>query len=145
MPYNYGTSLIDMTILTTDGANILAQYSEYSYEQFTQVLRCATNAYTVDSPGLVSEFINGTNTVFCFFGYIWVILFVGLYVAYQVKLDLPRVLLDRKEKKEEKQLYHFLTFMAVLPGVMFCFFYTFAIEYLMQVYPCFGIENLAYP
>ena len=29
--YNYGTSLIDMTILTTDGANIQDNYSTYSY------------------------------------------------------------------------------------------------------------------
>lgn len=27
VPYNYGTSLIDMTILTTDGANIMNNYA----------------------------------------------------------------------------------------------------------------------
>ena len=31
VPYNYGTSLIDMTILTTDGAKIDSTYSQYSY------------------------------------------------------------------------------------------------------------------
>jgi Fe2+ transport system protein B len=31
VPYNYGTSLIDMTILTTNGANIMDLYSQYSY------------------------------------------------------------------------------------------------------------------
>lgn len=46
VPYNYGTSLKDMTILTTDGGNILDNYSEYSYEQFTRVLNCATNNYS---------------------------------------------------------------------------------------------------
>ena len=36
--------------------------------------------------------------------------------------------------------------MAVLiPSLLFCFFYTFALEYLMQFTPCFGIESLAYP
>jgi hypothetical protein len=30
--------------------------------------------------------------------------------------------------------------MAVLlPSLLFCFFYTFALEYLMQISPCFGI------
>jgi hypothetical protein len=31
VPFNYGTSLIDMTILTTDGAKIESEYSQYSY------------------------------------------------------------------------------------------------------------------
>jgi len=35
-----------MTILTTDGQNILDNYSEFSYEQFKNVLRCATNMYS---------------------------------------------------------------------------------------------------
>lgn len=46
VPFNYGTSLKDMTILTTDGQNILDNYSEFSYEQFKNVLRCATNMYS---------------------------------------------------------------------------------------------------
>jgi hypothetical protein len=96
VPYNYGTSLIQMTILTTDGANIQNLYSQYSYEQFTQVLNCATNSYVSGAPGLVSDFINGTNTVFCLFGYIWVILFSVLYILYEVKLDLPTILFERK-------------------------------------------------
>ncbi len=96
VPYNYGTSLIDMTILTTDGANILNQYSEYSYEQFTKVLRCATDTYKEGAPGLVSDFINRSNTVFCLFGYIWVVLFLILYIFSKIKLDLPTVLFDRK-------------------------------------------------
>lgn len=31
VPFNYGTSLIDMTILTTEGAKIESAYSQYSY------------------------------------------------------------------------------------------------------------------
>lgn len=31
VPYNYGTSLIDMTILTTNGGYIQDHYSTYSY------------------------------------------------------------------------------------------------------------------
>lgn len=46
VPYNYGTSLKEMTILTTNGQQIEDNYSQYSYEQFTQVLRCATDQYT---------------------------------------------------------------------------------------------------
>jgi hypothetical protein len=41
VPYNYGTSLYNMTILSTNGALISTKYSEYSYEQFTTDLRCA--------------------------------------------------------------------------------------------------------
>jgi hypothetical protein len=99
VPFNYGTSLINMTILTVDGAKIQDNYAEYSYEQFTKVLRCATNTYKAGAPGLVSDFINGTNTVFCLFGYFWVILFIILYILYQIKLDLPTVLWERKDKK----------------------------------------------
>ena len=35
VPYNFGTALKSMTILTTDGQNILDNYAAYSYEQFT--------------------------------------------------------------------------------------------------------------
>lgn len=31
VPFNYGTSLVDMTILTTDGQKIEDNYSQYSY------------------------------------------------------------------------------------------------------------------
>lgn len=31
VPYNYGTSLVNMTILTVDGANIQDNYAQYSY------------------------------------------------------------------------------------------------------------------
>ena len=138
VPFNYGTSLVDMTILTTDGANIQNSYSQYSYEQFTQVLRCYTNQYSSGSPGLVSDFINGSNTPFCLFGYVWVVFFIILYILYQFRLDLPTVLWNRKNKKEDKGLWHFLTFLFIVPATMFCFFYTFALHYTMQIYPCFG-------
>lgn len=139
VPFNYGTSLVDMTILTTDGANIQNNYSQYSYEQFTQVLRCATNRYTTNSPGLVADFINGSNTGFCLFGYAWVIAFLVLYALQQMRLDLPTVLWERKDKKDERKLWHFVMFLFLLPSVLFCFFYTFAIQYIMQIYPCFGL------
>jgi hypothetical protein len=145
VPFNYGTKLVDMTILTTDGANIEANYKQYSYEQFTQVLRCTTNRYSSGSPGLVSDFINGSNTGFCLFGYLWVVFFMILYYLYETKMDLPTILWERKEKKDNKRLWHFLTFLPLLPGILFCFFYTFAVHYLMQISPCFGIEDLAYP
>jgi hypothetical protein len=41
VPYNYGTSLYNMTILSTNGALISSDYSDYSYEQFKVDLRCA--------------------------------------------------------------------------------------------------------
>ena len=109
------------------------------------MLRCATDTYKDGAPGLVSGFINGTNTVFCLFGYLWFILFVILYIFYNIKLDLPTILHERKEKKEDKKLWHFLTFLPLIPAILFCFFYTYAIEYVMQTYPCFGLEDLAYP
>jgi hypothetical protein len=96
VPYNYGTSLIDMTILTTDGATIMSLYSEFSYEQFTKALLCATNQYTSTASGLISDFINSSHTMYCFFGFIWIICFMILYVMWEVKLDLPTVLWDRK-------------------------------------------------
>ena len=145
VPFNFGTSLVDMTILTTNGAFIQDNYSDYSYEQFTTVLRCVTNRYSPDSPGLVSDFINGSNTAFCLFGYFWVILFIILYLLYEWKLDLPQILYERKERKDNRHLWHFLTFLPLLPATCFCFFYTFAIHYLMQISPCFGLEDLAYP
>ncbi len=33
----------------------------------------------------------------------------------------------------------------LLPSLLFTFFYTFAFEYIIQMTPCFGVENLAYP
>lgn len=41
VPYNYGTELYELTILSTDGKNIEDQYYEYSYEQFTIDLNCS--------------------------------------------------------------------------------------------------------
>ena len=46
VPYNYGTALREMTILTTDGQYILDNYVGYSYEQYTVDLRCAENRYS---------------------------------------------------------------------------------------------------
>jgi hypothetical protein len=40
VPYNYGTSLYNMTILTTSGANIETNHAHKSYEQFKNDLRC---------------------------------------------------------------------------------------------------------
>lgn len=62
-----------------------------------------------------------------------------LYVIYQQRLDLPTILYIRKERKEDSQLYHFLFMTVLIPSLLFCFFYTFALEYLMQFTPCFGI------
>ena len=94
--YNYGTSLKNMTILTTDGANIQSLYSLYSYEQFTKNLRCATNQYTSTASGDVNSFINGTNTAFCLFGYCYLVIFLILYYNVTKKLDLPVILHERK-------------------------------------------------
>lgn len=33
----------------------------------------------------------------------------------------------------------------LLSSTMFCFFYLFALEYMIQMEPCLGIENQAYP
>jgi hypothetical protein len=139
VPYNYGTSLVDMTILTTNGAYIQENYSQYSYEQFTQALRCVTNSYTSNAPGKVDDFVNGSNTAFCLFGYAWVIAFLVLYALQQTRLDLPSVLWERKDRKDERKLWHFMMFLFLLPAVLFCFFYTFVIEYIMQISPCFGL------
>jgi len=63
-----------------------------------------------------------------------------LYILYEIKLDLPTILNERnKEKKDNKNLFHLLFFLPLLPSLLFCFFYTFALEYLMQINPCFGI------
>jgi hypothetical protein len=97
VPNNYGTSQIDMTILTTNGANIENLYSEYSYEQFTKTLRCATDSYTPNASAHISDFINSTHTVYCLFGFIYVILFIILYTLYQIKLDLPTLLNERNK------------------------------------------------
>lgn len=99
----------------------------------------------MNAPSTISSFINSSHTVYCLFGYIWVIFFVILYILFQLKLDLPTILYIRKEKKEDNALYHYLFMTLLLPSILFCFFYTFALEYLMQISPCFGIENLAYP
>jgi hypothetical protein len=96
VPYNYGTSLVQMTILTTNGEVIQNNYSQYSYEQFTQVLRCATDQYTPTAPSTISSFINSSHTVYCLFGFIYIIFFIITYIMYQLKLDLPTVLYIRK-------------------------------------------------
>jgi len=102
-------------------------------------LRCVTNQYTTDAPGKVADFINGSNTAFCLYGYFWVIAYLILYTLQQMRLDLPAILWERKDKKEDRKLWHLVMFLFLLPAVLFCFFYTFVIEYIMQISPCFGL------
>ncbi len=61
------------------------------------------------------------------------------------KLDLPSIMYKRKKNLSNKELYHFIVINFIIPSLMFTFFYVFAFEYIVQMTPCFGIENLAYP
>lgn len=103
VPYNYGTSLYNMTILSTNGAVIKDKYDHYSYEQFTSDLRCAENQYSKEAKGQLWDFANGSQTAYCLFGFIWAILISILYVIQTYKLDLSSILLKRKLIKINQQ------------------------------------------
>ena len=139
VPYNFGTALKQMTILTTDGQYILDNYAGYSYEQFTEELRCAENRYSESAEKDLEDFVNSDQTVFCFFGFIYILLFGIVYSLFAWKLDLPTVIHERNSTKDSKKLYHYLFMTLLLPSLLFCFFYIYAIEYLQQIDPCFGL------
>lgn len=73
------------------------------------------------------------------------ILFSIIYGAATYKLDLPRVMILRKRDNTNDQLYHFILMYFMYCGMLFCFFYIFALEYQIQMQPCLGLENQEYP
>ena len=79
------------------------------------------------------------------FGFIFAILFSICYVIIEVKLDLPRVLIERKEKGTNFGLFHHVFMFFVTCGLLFCFFTLFVFEYIIQMSPCLGVVNQAYP
>ena len=149
VPSDFGTRLYNLTILTTNGAFIKENYiSNYSHEQFVgEELKCFENNYTNTntSYNTVDAFANQTQAVYCLFGFVYAILFTVLYGFITFKLDLPTVLVKRNLDKSNKNLYHLIFFLFVLTGLLFCFFYTWAFEYQIQMTPCLGIANLGYP
>ena len=146
VPYNYGTELYALTILSTDGKNIEDNYKLYSFEQFTVDLNCTENYRTVNSTAPVDSYINGSGyTVQCLFGFVYIILFSIIFAVSRFKLDLPRVLVDRQAKKLNNELYHLILMYFMICGMLFSFFYIFALEYQIQMSPCLGIENQNYP
>ena len=108
-------------------------------------LKCMENTYSPDAEGEVHDFINVTQSILCLFGFIYAILFCIAYAIFTHKLDLPTVLVKRKKSKDNKQVYHHIIVSFILPSLLFCFFYIFAFEYIIQMAPCLGIEDLNYP
>ena len=140
MPYNYGTTLYNMTILSTNGALISEKYTDFSYEQFMLDLRCVENQYSSDSKNEVWNFINGSQSVYCLFGFIWAIVLSVMYIIQVYKLDLPTILYKRKKTLANKELFQYVVFnLSIIPSLMFTFFYTFAFEYILQMAPCVGL------
>ena len=96
--------------------------------------------------GYVDDYINSSHSVQCFFGFVYAILISILYGLVTYKLDLPTILTDKKEKNQDyKNLYHHISIQFFLSSMLFCFFYLFALEYMIQMEPCLGIENQDYP
>ncbi len=91
VPFNYGTSLVNITILAINGGDISNSYRDYSYQQFTIDLRCSP-----DTDGSLYNFVNGTHTIYSLFGFIFLILICVLYIITTFKLDLPTLLQKRK-------------------------------------------------
>ena len=101
---------------------------------------------TSESTGLVYDYINNSHSVQCFFGFVFAILISVFYALITYKLDLPTILTEKKEKKQDnKNLYHQISLQFILSSMMFCFFYLFALEYMVQMKPCFGISDQSYP
>ena len=95
---------------------------------------------TSESIDYVYDYINYSHSVQCFFGFIYALLISVVYGLATYKLDLPTILTNKKEKKEDnKNLYHHISMQFIVSSMMFCFFYLFALEYLIQMYPCLGI------
>lgn len=91
------------------------------------------------------DYINYTHSAHCLFGFVFMILFSVAYGVVQYKLDLPRLMLERKERGNNQGLIHYLLMFPILCSLLFCFFSLFALEYLIQVAPCLGVTNQAYP
>ena len=98
------------------------------------------NVRSSDAIGEVHDYINGAgHAVQCLFGFIFAIIFCIVYATYTHKLDLPQVMVRRKKTKDSKGLYHHIIIALMLPALLFCFFYTFALEYIIQMTPCLGL------
>ena len=91
------------------------------------------------------DYINYTHSVQCLFGFIFAILFSICYALIEAKLDLPKVLVERKEKGTNAGLFHHIIMFFVNCSLLFCFFSIFVFEYIIQMYPCLGVVNQAYP
>ena len=130
------------------GSNIQQNYSSLSREEFVTDLRCFENNYTqtIESYATVDSFVNsGAHSVFCLFGFIFALIWSILYLIIQFRLDLPTVLVRRALKNTNRELYHLIFLTCMLPSLLFCFFYTWALEYQIQMTPCLGLDNKAYP
>lgn len=145
VPYNYATSLYDLTILTTNGTKFDKEYKDFSYEKMTIDLNCTQNNHSSIATGEVNDYINYTHSVQCLFGFIYAILISICYGIIQVKLDLPRVLVERKEKDSNAGVLHHIMMFFVVCSMLFCFFTVFCFQYMIQMTPCLGIANQAYP
>lgn len=145
VPKNYGTTLYTITILSTNGTNIESTYSKTSYEEFVGDLKCIENVRSSDAQGEVYDFVNNTQAVLCLFGFIYALLICIMYAVFTHKLDLPTVIVKRKKSKDSSKLYHHIILSLLIPSLLFCFFYIFAFEYVIQMTPCLGIESLDYP
>lgn len=94
----------------------------------------------------MDDFINGTgHVILCLSGFLYAILFSVMFAASAAKLDLPKILVDRKAKNNNSELYHFILMHFMYCALLFCFFYIYAYEFQIQMYPCLGIENQDYP
>ena len=67
------------------------------------------------------------------------ILFSIIYGAATYKLDLPKIIILRKQRNTNDELYHFILMYFMLSSMLFCFFYIYALEYQIQMQPCLGL------
>lgn len=90
-------------------------------------LNCTENYHSEDAVTSVDNFINGSgHVILCLAGFVYAILFSILFVVSSVKLDLPKILVDRKAKSNNSELYHLILTYFMYCALLFCFFYIFA-------------------
>lgn len=139
VPYNYATTSYNITILSTNGSAFQNEYKDYSFEQLTYDLHCTENTRSGTATGEVHDYINYSHSVWCFFGFVFILLFSISYAIVQIKMDLPKILFERRENGNNKGLILLGVFYCCLIALMFCFFSIFSLDYVIQMYPCLGI------